>query len=68
MQSLMRTESRDRLKLFELHPTDSRTLSANIAQLEAGRQIAVALQDGFEGLKPCCRHRHRCRDPNAPSC
>ncbi|MCU0927528.1 MAG: 23S rRNA (adenine(2030)-N(6))-methyltransferase RlmJ [Hydrogenophaga sp.] len=52
MQSLMRTESRDRLKLFELHPTDSRTLSANIAQLEAGRQIAVALQDGFEGLKP----------------
>ncbi|MBA4261891.1 MAG: 23S rRNA (adenine(2030)-N(6))-methyltransferase RlmJ [Comamonadaceae bacterium] len=52
MQSLMRTESRDKLKLFELHPTDSRTLSANIAQLEAGRQIAVALQDGFEGLKP----------------
>lgn len=52
MQSLMRTESRDRLKLFELHPTDSRTLTANIAQLEAGRQIAVALQDGFEGLKP----------------
>ena len=52
MQALMRTESRDRLKLFELHPTDSRTLSANIAQLEAGRQIAVALQDGFEGLKP----------------
>lgn len=52
MQSLMRTESRDRLKLFELHPTDSRTLSANVAQLEAGRQIAVAAQDGFEGLKP----------------
>ena len=52
MQSLMRTESRDRLKLFELHPTDSRTLNANIAQLDAGRQIAVSLQDGFEGLKP----------------
>ncbi len=52
MQSLMRTESRDRLKLFELHPTDSRTLNANVAQLEAGRQIAVAVQDGFEGLKP----------------
>ena len=52
MQSLMRTESRDKLKLFELHPTDSRTLSANIGQLEAGRQIVVALQDGFEGLKP----------------
>jgi len=52
MQTLMRTESRDRLKLFELHPTDSRTLNANMAQLEAGRQIAVGLQDGFEGLKP----------------
>ena len=37
----------DKLKLFELHPTDSRTLSANIAQLEAGRQIAVLHEDGF---------------------
>lgn len=52
MQQLMRTESRDRLKLFELHPTDSRTLSANIAQLEAGRQVSVAREDGFEGLRP----------------
>jgi 23S rRNA (adenine2030-N6)-methyltransferase len=52
LHSLLRAESRDRLKLFELHPTDSRTLSANIAQLDAGRQIAVMLQDGFEGLKP----------------
>lgn len=52
MQTLMRTESRDRLKLFELHPTDSRTLTANIGQLEAGRQVVVIRQDGFEGLKP----------------
>ena len=52
MQHLLRAESRDRLKLFELHPTDSRTLSANIAQLEAGRQIAIAREDGFEGVKP----------------
>jgi 23S rRNA (adenine2030-N6)-methyltransferase len=37
----------DKLKLFELHPTDSRTLAANIAQLEAGRQIAVLHEDGF---------------------
>jgi 23S rRNA (adenine2030-N6)-methyltransferase len=51
MHSLMRTASRDRLKLFELHPTDSRTLSANIGQLEAGRQVSVSMQDGFEGLK-----------------
>ena len=41
----------DKLKLFELHPTDSRTLSDNIAQLEAGRKIAVLSQDGFEGAK-----------------
>ncbi|OUM00215.1 23S rRNA (adenine(2030)-N(6))-methyltransferase RlmJ [Variovorax sp. JS1663] len=37
----------DKLKLFELHPTDARTLAANIAQLEAGRQIAVLRDDGF---------------------
>ena len=42
---------RDKLKLFELHPTDSKTLSANIAQLEAGRQVAVLREDGFEGIK-----------------
>ena len=52
LHSLMRTASRDRLKLFELHPTDGKTLDANIAQLDAGRQIIVARQDGFEGLKP----------------
>jgi 23S rRNA (adenine2030-N6)-methyltransferase len=49
--SLMRAEARDKLKLFELHPTDSKVLAGNVAQLEAGRQIAVARQDGFEGLK-----------------
>jgi 23S rRNA (adenine2030-N6)-methyltransferase len=48
----MRTASRDKLKLFELHPTDGKTLDANIAQLEAGRSITVVRQDGFEGLKP----------------
>ncbi|MBT2301598.1 23S rRNA (adenine(2030)-N(6))-methyltransferase RlmJ [Variovorax paradoxus] len=37
----------DKLKLFELHPTDAHTLDANIAQLEAGRQIAVLREDGF---------------------
>ena len=45
VQHLLRDQ--DKLKLFELHPTDSRTLSANIAQLEAGRKIAVLLEDGF---------------------
>ncbi|MGJ7546464.1 23S rRNA (adenine(2030)-N(6))-methyltransferase RlmJ [Variovorax sp. LT1R16] len=44
-QHLMRDH--DRLKLFELHPTDGRTLAANIAQLDAGRQITVLNEDGF---------------------
>ena len=48
-QSLLRDH--DRLKLFELHPTDGRTLDANIAQLEAGRQVAVLREDGFENVK-----------------
>jgi 23S rRNA (adenine2030-N6)-methyltransferase len=42
---------RDKLKLFELHPTDAKSLAANIAQLEAGRQVAVLREDGFEGYK-----------------
>jgi 23S rRNA (adenine2030-N6)-methyltransferase len=51
LQRLLRAEARDKLKLFELHPTDIKALAGNIAQLEAGRQVAVARQDGFEGLK-----------------
>lgn len=46
-----RAAVRDRLKLFELHPSDTKSLQGNVAQLEAGRQIAVLNQDGFEGLK-----------------
>lgn len=34
-----------------MHPTDTKTLTANIAQLEAGRQIAILREDGFEGVK-----------------
>jgi 23S rRNA (adenine2030-N6)-methyltransferase len=44
-------KDRDKLKVFELHPTDSKTLSANIAQLEVGRQVAILREDGFEGIK-----------------
>ncbi|WP_298925723.1 23S rRNA (adenine(2030)-N(6))-methyltransferase RlmJ [uncultured Ramlibacter sp.] len=51
VQGLLRTEARDKLKLFELHPTDGKALAANVAQLEAGRQVSVAREDGFEGLK-----------------
>jgi 23S rRNA (adenine2030-N6)-methyltransferase len=48
---LLQERDRDRLKLFEIHPTDAKTLGANIAQLNAGRSIAVLQEDGFEGLK-----------------
>lgn len=41
----------DKLKLFELHPTDLRSLAGNVAQLQAGRQVAVLHEDGFEGVK-----------------
>lgn len=50
-QRFLREVARDKLKLFELHPTDIKSLAGNIAQLKAGRQVAVARQDGFEGLK-----------------
>ena len=42
---------RDKLKLFELHPTDFKSLTGNIEQLGVGRQVAVAREDGFEVLK-----------------
>ncbi|MEQ6433497.1 23S rRNA (adenine(2030)-N(6))-methyltransferase RlmJ [Comamonas sp. w2-DMI] len=48
-QSLLR--GHDRLKAFELHPTDMRSLTGNLAQLEVGRQVAVLHEDGFEGVK-----------------
>jgi 23S rRNA (adenine2030-N6)-methyltransferase len=51
IQRLLRAEARDKLKLFEMHPTDIKALAGNIAQLKAGRQVAVAREDGFEGLK-----------------
>jgi 23S rRNA (adenine2030-N6)-methyltransferase len=49
IQRLLREH--DKLKLFELHPTDAKTLSANIAQLHAERQVAVLREDGFEGVR-----------------
>jgi 23S rRNA (adenine2030-N6)-methyltransferase len=49
IQRLLR--ERDKLKLFEIHPTDAKTLSANVAQLEAGRQVTVLREDGFEALR-----------------
>ncbi len=60
--------SHDRLKLFELHPTDSHTLAANIAQLEAKRQIVVLAEDGFGSatkfLPPPSRRAFMLCDPS----
>jgi 23S rRNA (adenine2030-N6)-methyltransferase len=50
-QKLLRVEARDRLKLFELHPSDAKALAGNVAQLGAGRQLSAAREDGFEALK-----------------
>lgn len=48
-QHLLRPQ--DRLRLFELHPSDLPTLVRNVAQLGAERQIAVLSEDGFEGIR-----------------
>jgi 23S rRNA (adenine2030-N6)-methyltransferase len=45
-------QGRHKLKLFELHPTDFRALSGHVEQLELGRSVSCALQDGFEALRP----------------
>ncbi|MGV3569033.1 MAG: 23S rRNA (adenine(2030)-N(6))-methyltransferase RlmJ [Ramlibacter sp.] len=50
-QALLRQEARDKLWLFELHPTDSKALVQHVEQLEAGRQVSLAREDGFEGLR-----------------
>lgn len=53
--SLMDTPSRaavrDRLRLFELHPSDAPLLQAHIEQLRAGRRAQVQRSDGFAALK-----------------
>ena len=50
-QALLRQEPRDKLWLFELHPTDSKALAGHVAQLEDQRQVALKHEDGFEGLR-----------------
>ena len=51
VHKLLRQEVRDKLRLFELHPTDSKALLAHVEQMHAGRQVAVDRADGFEGLR-----------------
>jgi len=50
VQRLLAGRDRDKLKLFELHPTDTKTLTANVAQLQAGRQVTILREDGFAGV------------------
>ena len=40
----------DKLKLFEMHPSDIRALQNNIEALRAGRQVMVMHEDGFNGV------------------
>jgi 23S rRNA (adenine2030-N6)-methyltransferase len=40
----------DKLKLFEMHPTDIRHLQTHVDELKAGRQVSVMHEDGFNGL------------------
>ena len=41
----------DRLKLFEVHPTDVKILQANVKAIESGAAAQVLREDGFEGLR-----------------
>jgi 23S rRNA (adenine2030-N6)-methyltransferase len=51
--SLGELRERDRLRLFEMHPNESRVLAANIAEAgrDAVRRTRVQAGDGFSGLK-----------------
>jgi len=48
-QMLLRPQ--DKLKLFEVHPTDARLLSKQVEELGKGKQIEVLRRSGFDGLK-----------------
>jgi 23S rRNA (adenine2030-N6)-methyltransferase len=50
-QALLRQEARDKLWLFELHPSDVKALAAHVEQANAGRQISLKRDDGFEGWR-----------------
>lgn len=50
-QALLRQDPRDRLWVFELHPTDSKALADHVDQLPNKRQVGLKREDGFEGLK-----------------
>ena len=51
MDAPARRAAPDRLRLFELHPSDAPLLEAHMAQLHAGRRVRVQRSDGFAALK-----------------
>lgn len=51
MDEPARAAIHDRLKLFEMHPSDAQALHGHVAQLEAGRRVSATRSDGFAGLK-----------------
>lgn len=56
MQDAERVASRDRLKVFEMHPTDQKLLRQNIEALGKTRDVStrsvqMQMGDGFEALK-----------------
>ena len=48
-EALLRKD--DKLRLFELHPSDNKILLENFAG--KGRQTKIEMQDGFAGIKAC---------------
>lgn len=50
-QAVLRDEARDRLRLFELHPSDSKALAGHVDQIEAKRMVSMERADGFESLR-----------------
>jgi 23S rRNA (adenine2030-N6)-methyltransferase len=51
-QALLRQDPRDKLWLFELHPSDSKALAGHVEQIEHHqRMVALKREDGFEGLR-----------------
>lgn len=41
----------DRMRLFELHPTDGKLLRQTFQDSQASKQVLIEAQDGFAGLK-----------------
>ncbi len=51
-QAVLRQDRRDKLWLFELHPSDSKALAGHVEQIEKhDRMIALKREDGFDGLR-----------------